>query len=68
MDDTIADMAEDLISLAPLPDITKLQKLINRFYLKCRILGIPQEATGELINSMLQKHGITKAQLLNNQK
>ena len=49
-----------------LPDNTKLQKLINRLYIKLRICGMPAEEVSAQINALLNKHGITKDQVLAN--
>lgn len=62
----IEDLAEDLIHLAPLPDNTPLQKIVNRLYLKGRIAGMPAKDVSELINNLLLKHGISKKRLLSN--
>lgn len=57
-------MAEGLIHLAPLPDITPLQKIVNRLYLKCRISGMPSKEASAAINGLLASHNITKKDLL----
>lgn len=60
----IERLAKDLIHLAPLPDITPLQKEVNRLYLKLRICGMPAEEVSIRIEGLLQKHGVTKTELL----
>ncbi len=56
----IDSMADGFIHIAPLPDITPLQKLINRLYVKLRICGMPAEEVSRHINILLNKHGIKK--------
>ena len=62
--DLIEELAEGLSDFYPLPDITPLQKTINRLYLKLRICGMPADEVSDKINELLRKHGITKDQVL----
>lgn len=62
--DTIEQLADGFPDFYPLPDITPLQKSINRLYMKLRICGMPLEEVNDQINALLQKHGITKEQVL----
>lgn len=62
--DLIEEFAEGLADFYPLPDITPLQKQINRLYVKLRICGMPPEEVSKCINELLQKHGITNEQVL----
>lgn len=56
--------AEELSSFYPLPNITKLQKELNKLYIKLRICGMPADKVSETINSLLQKHNIKKEDIL----
>ena len=60
----IEGFAEDLIHLAPLPDLTPLQKLINRLYIKLRITGMPLIEVNQAINLLLFQNNITREKLL----
>jgi len=62
---TIEDLADVIVTagMCQLPDVTPLQKLINRLYAKLRICGMPAEEVSVHINSLLSKHGITKKQI-----
>jgi len=60
----VEQCAEGFIHVVPLPDITPLQKLVNRLYMKLRICGMPAKEVSEKIEGLLNKHHITKEQLL----
>ena len=64
MDNIVEYLADNLVHIAPLPDVTPLQKQINRLYLKLRMCGMPADEVSEAINALLKKHGISKKQLL----
>jgi hypothetical protein len=61
---TIEDLAEGLPDFYPLPDITPLQKEINRLYMKLRMCGMPLKQVNIEINKILSKHKITREQIL----
>lgn len=60
----IENLAEGLPDFYPLPDITPLQQLVNRLYMKLRLCGMPAKEVSMTINGLLAKHGITKKDLL----
>jgi len=64
-EDLINDLADGLRDFYPLPDISKLQKSVNRLYMKLRLCGMPLKEVNTTINTILMRHKITKKQLLN---
>lgn len=60
----IESLAEGLSDFYPLPDITPIQKTINRLYIKLRCCGMPSKQVSEEINKILEKHHITKQRVL----
>jgi len=62
--ENLKNLAEGLIFLAPLPDITPLQKIINNLYLKLRICGMPAKNVSFNINELLKRHNISTEDVL----
>jgi hypothetical protein len=60
----IEDLAEGLTDFYPFPDITDLQKLVNRLYMKLRLLGVPFKEVKEIIKHKLDSQGISQEELL----
>lgn len=54
---------EGLMHLAPYPDITPLQRLINRLYIGLRIKQVPEKEVLKIINQLLVKHNIPNQEL-----
>ena len=62
--DLIESVAEGFPGLFPLPDITPIQKQINRLYMKLRLCGMPLDEVSKIINEKLYKHGITREDIM----
>jgi hypothetical protein len=61
----VKDLAKELEFLAPLPNKTDLQKLINNLYIQLRIYGIDEKTTKKMIKKLLAKNNISKKELYN---